>query len=227
MRNITVEVDLDEKKGEIQFPQHVNWRNETWHVITEKKTRLRTDRIRVADYRLKSHPRAGGVERKGSPMELYNCLFGARRREFNLQLEKLSKTCQFPLLAITVPIATVLHYPYSNFVRGASPLTGNFILEHLAERVAAIGPRPVHIVWADDLSTPLKTRSFGSVVLSFLLGAAAAYDPNFILTPPLRGGSLLDHESKTSQSDGLQHPAPNPQTRPADGPPADQQLADQ
>lgn len=167
MRTLTVQWDDREKAGRILFPEYAAWRSGKVRIEAEKV------RLKVGDYRLKQYKKAMIIERKGSPMELYDCLLGTRVDAFNKQLRAIQKKCVSPALLLTCNIGEVLTYPYAKYARGATPDSGQHVLNMLAQKCIEV--HRVNVYWGQQLRSTNQAFTMGHVALSLMLGAAEKF----------------------------------------------------
>lgn len=171
---IVVQVDTREKKPQ-PFPEMVAWRDGTVRVRTERKT------LKAGDYRLKRWTHAAGIEKKGGPRELYNCLLGDRRVAFDKQLIKMRKEYAWPVLFIDCAPQAVVNFDYWSLYRQRNEPTASQLLGALASSTAKHG---VHVIWGGSMGRSLgQVYATGQMLLSLLMGAAEKFEAGELTWP--------------------------------------------
>lgn len=161
MKKIVVWCD-DREKRPIVFPKTVeDFSGRTLSVESEKK------RLKAGDYTLRDHNEIVGIERKGSPMELWGCLFGPDRDRFKKQLEKMRKAYDVPMVLVDSSPAELISFDYRRFVTGAALSTGEHLVAKLTCDCLEFG---AFLSFVGRVESASKLYSTGQYVVSMLLG---------------------------------------------------------
>ena len=163
--HLVVEVDTREQRP-LLFPSTISVRTgprsrRVFSVHTVSRT------IRDGDYRLSSHPSAGGIERKSGLTELSGNLLTKDRTRFTRAFNRLLDTYESPLLLIEGNPSELL---------GRSPRHPRAKPGEVADYVSALACRSrVPILWM-PARTPAQKRKAGELALRWLIQAALIQD---------------------------------------------------
>lgn len=158
----------DREKRAIPFPKFFRVNGKLAEVVVE------VARLKTADYRSKGAPKAGGVEVKRSPGELFDYYVGGKLGRGIGQLDRLADEYQFPVLLLEMTPLDVLTFDYAGYLRRnnstmEAPLrAGELVMQRVSELSMERG---IPVVWCARTTGPGREHILAEYVINLLAAA--------------------------------------------------------